>query len=71
MAYGEKLTFQGPLPEKIKLSAVKGLLNITYSQQIQVQRQDDKIFEVRRIAETIGVLPVLRVRIFFTGTPIS
>lgn len=46
VAYGEKLTFQGPLPEKIELSAVKGLLNITYSQQIQVQRQDDKIFEI-------------------------
>ncbi|XP_032954409.1 sialate O-acetylesterase isoform X2 [Rhinolophus ferrumequinum] len=46
VAYGEKLTFQGPLPEKIKLSAVKGLLNITYSQQIQLQRQDDKIFEI-------------------------
>ncbi|XP_019565981.2 sialate O-acetylesterase isoform X1 [Rhinolophus sinicus] len=46
VAYGEKLTFQGPLPEKIELSAVKGLLNITYSQEIRVQRQDDTIFEI-------------------------
>lgn len=71
MAYGEMLTFQGPLPEKIELSAVKGLLNITYSQQIQVLRQDDKIFEVRRIAETIGVPPVLGVRISSTVMPVS
>nr|XP_017534975.2 sialate O-acetylesterase isoform X1 [Manis javanica] len=46
VAYGEKLIFQGPLPEKIELLADKGLLNLTYSQQVQVQRQDDKIFEV-------------------------
>lgn len=47
VAYGEKqLIFQGPLPEKIELLADKGLLNIRYSQQIQVQRQDDKIFEI-------------------------
>jgi hypothetical protein len=51
VAYGEKnLTFQGPLPEKIQLFAHKGLLSLTYSQQIQVQRRDNKIFEVRRIA---------------------
>ncbi|ELK09798.1 sialate O-acetylesterase [Pteropus alecto] len=47
VAYGEKqLIFQGPLPEKIELLADKGLLNLMYSQQIQVQRQDDKIFEI-------------------------
>ncbi|XP_054448634.1 sialate O-acetylesterase [Pteronotus mesoamericanus] len=47
VAYGEKqLTFQGPLPEKTELLADKGLLNLTYSQQILVQRQDDKIFEI-------------------------
>lgn len=47
VAYGEKqLLFQGPLPEEIELSAVKGLLNITYTQHIQVQKQDDKIFEI-------------------------
>ncbi|XP_066221196.1 sialate O-acetylesterase isoform X1 [Saccopteryx leptura] len=45
VAYGEKLIFQGPLPEKMVLLADKGLLNLTYSQQILVQRQDDKIFE--------------------------
>nr|XP_020013417.1 sialate O-acetylesterase isoform X1 [Castor canadensis] len=47
VAYGEKnLTFQGPLPEKIQLFAHKGLLSLTYSQQIQVQRRDNKIFEI-------------------------
>ncbi|XP_008584623.1 PREDICTED: sialate O-acetylesterase isoform X1 [Galeopterus variegatus] len=47
VAYGEKkLTFQGPLPEKIELLAHKGLLNLTYYQQIQVQRQDNKVFEI-------------------------
>ncbi|XP_024413174.1 sialate O-acetylesterase isoform X1 [Desmodus rotundus] len=47
VAYGEKqLTFQGPLPEKIELLADEGLLNLTYSQQILVRRQDDRIFEV-------------------------
>ncbi|XP_054568751.1 sialate O-acetylesterase isoform X4 [Eptesicus fuscus] len=47
VAYGEKtLTFQGPLPEKIERLADKGLLSLTYSQQIEVQRQDDKIFEI-------------------------
>ncbi|XP_008519310.2 sialate O-acetylesterase [Equus przewalskii] len=46
VAYGEKnLIFQGPLPEKIELLTDKGLLNLTYSQQIHVQRQD-KIFEI-------------------------
>lgn len=72
MAYGEKqLIFQGPLPEKIELLADKGLLNIRYSQQIQVQRQDDKIFEVRGRAETIGVPSVLKVRMSSTAKPIS
>lgn len=57
VAYGEKqLTFQGPVPEKIELLADQGLLNLTYSQQIHVQRRDDKIFEVRRGAETTGFL---------------
>ncbi|XP_047608123.1 sialate O-acetylesterase isoform X3 [Phacochoerus africanus] len=46
VAYGEKLTFQGPLPQKMELLADRGLLNLTYSQQILVQRQDKKIFEV-------------------------
>ncbi|XP_027801292.1 sialate O-acetylesterase isoform X1 [Marmota flaviventris] len=47
VAYGEKnLIFQGPLPENIELLAHKGLLNLTYYQQVQVQRQDDKIFEI-------------------------
>ena len=69
MAYGEKVIFQGPLPEKMELLADKGLLNLMYSQEIQVQRQD-KIFEVR-IVETTGVRPVLGVRIFSTLKPIS
>ncbi|XP_003417536.1 sialate O-acetylesterase isoform X1 [Loxodonta africana] len=47
MAYDEKhLTFQGPLLEKIELLVDKGLLNLTYYQKIQVQRQDNKIFEI-------------------------
>ncbi|XP_037697773.1 sialate O-acetylesterase isoform X2 [Choloepus didactylus] len=47
VAYGEKnLIFQGPLPEKIELMVGKGLLNLTYSQKIQVQRLDNKIFEI-------------------------
>lgn len=46
LAYGEKLIFQGPLPQKIELLADKRLLNLTYSQPIKVQRRDDKIFEV-------------------------
>ncbi|XP_010627021.1 sialate O-acetylesterase isoform X2 [Fukomys damarensis] len=47
VAYDEKnLIFQGPLPEKIELLAHKGLLNLTYYQKIQVQRQDKKIFEI-------------------------
>lgn len=72
VAYGEKqLIFQGPLPEKIELLADKGLLNLMYSQQIQVQRQDDKIFEVRGRAETIGVPPVLGVSVSSTAKPIS
>lgn len=47
VAYGEKtLAFQGPLPEKMELLADEGLLSVTYSQEIEVQRQDDKIFEM-------------------------
>eukprot|EP00069_Balaena_mysticetus_P009280 bmy_20176T0 len=52
VAYGAKLTFQGPLPQKIELLGDMGLLNLTYSQPIQVQRHN-KIFEVRT-AETIS-----------------
>ncbi|XP_024596488.1 sialate O-acetylesterase isoform X4 [Neophocaena asiaeorientalis asiaeorientalis] len=44
VAYGAKLTFQGPLPQKIELLGDMGLLNLTYSQPIQVQRHN-KIFE--------------------------
>ncbi|XP_051012155.1 sialate O-acetylesterase [Acomys russatus] len=47
VAYGEKnLTFQGPLPKKIKLLAQKRLLSLKYDQEIQVQRQDNKTFEI-------------------------
>ncbi|XP_059786127.1 sialate O-acetylesterase [Balaenoptera ricei] len=45
VAYGAKLTFQGPLPQKIELLGDMGLLNLTYSQPIQVQRHN-KIFEI-------------------------
>lgn len=57
VAYGAKLTFQGPLPQKIELLGDMGLLNLTYSQPIQVQRHNNKIFEVRT-AETVGIHPV-------------
>ncbi|XP_054934624.1 sialate O-acetylesterase isoform X3 [Physeter macrocephalus] len=46
VAYGAKLTFQGPLPQKIELLGNMGLLNLTYSQPIQVQRHNNKIFEI-------------------------
>ncbi|XP_060160206.1 sialate O-acetylesterase isoform X3 [Globicephala melas] len=46
VAYGAKLTFQGPLPQKIELLGDMGLLNLTYSQPIQVQRHNNKIFEI-------------------------
>lgn len=47
VAYGEKnLTFQGPLPKKIELLARNELLNLTYDQEIQVQRKDNKTFEI-------------------------
>lgn len=47
VAYGEKnLTFQGPLPKKIELLAHKELLNLTYDQELQVQRKDNKTFEI-------------------------
>jgi len=45
VAYGEKLVFQGPLPENMELLADKGLLNLTYSLEIQVQRQHN-LFEI-------------------------
>ena len=71
MAYGEKqLTFQGPLPEKIELLADEGLLNLTYSQQILVRRQDDRIFEVRT-AETTGAPPVWGLGNSSTVRPVS
>lgn len=71
VAYGEKqLTFQGPLPEKIELLAEEGLLNLTYSQRILVQRRDDRIFEVR-MAERTGAPPVWGRRVPSTVRPVS
>ncbi|XP_006892862.1 PREDICTED: sialate O-acetylesterase [Elephantulus edwardii] len=47
VAYGEKnLIFQGPLPKKMEVLFSKRLLNLTYQQQIQVQRLDKQIFEI-------------------------
>ncbi|XP_054986333.1 sialate O-acetylesterase [Sorex araneus] len=46
VAYGEKVTFQGPMPEKIEVLAEEGRLNLTYSQQIQVAVRSDTIFTV-------------------------
>ncbi|XP_058520025.1 sialate O-acetylesterase isoform X1 [Ochotona princeps] len=47
MVYGEKdLIFQGPLPEKIEFLAHQESINLTYYQQIQLQRQDNNIFQI-------------------------
>ncbi|XP_074072525.1 sialate O-acetylesterase isoform X2 [Macrotis lagotis] len=47
VAYGEKmLPFQGPLPETLVLLVDKELLKLEYHQKIQVQKQDDKIYEI-------------------------
>ncbi|XP_044524297.1 sialate O-acetylesterase [Gracilinanus agilis] len=47
VAYGEKmLPYQGPLPEKTELLADKKFLKLDYDQKIQVQKLDDKIYEI-------------------------
>ncbi|XP_069737981.1 sialate O-acetylesterase isoform X2 [Phaenicophaeus curvirostris] len=47
VAYGEKdLVFQGPYPTRAVLEVSRGLLNVTYSQELLCQRRDVPAFEV-------------------------
>lgn len=46
VGYGEKLLFQGPMPEKIQFMEHEGLLILTYTQQIQVITMDTRLFMV-------------------------
>lgn len=49
VAYGEKdLVFQGPYPTRAILEVTRGLLNVTYSQELVCRRRDTRAFEVRR-----------------------
>ncbi|XP_064029249.1 sialate O-acetylesterase isoform X5 [Pogoniulus pusillus] len=48
VAYGERsLVFQGPYPARATLEVTKGLLNVTYSQELLWRRRDAAGFEVR------------------------
>ncbi|XP_074783337.1 sialate O-acetylesterase [Athene noctua] len=47
VAYGEKnVIFQGPYPTRAVLEVTRGLLNITYSQELIWRRRDTRAFEV-------------------------
>ncbi|XP_074018548.1 sialate O-acetylesterase [Numenius arquata] len=47
VAYGEKdVVFQGPYPTQAILEVTKGLLNLTYSQELVCRRRDTQAFEV-------------------------
>ncbi|NXW24991.1 SIAE acetylesterase, partial [Circaetus pectoralis] len=47
VAYGEKdLVFQGPYPTRAVLEVTRGLLNVTYSQELVCRRRDTQAFEV-------------------------
>ncbi|NXX55356.1 SIAE acetylesterase, partial [Scopus umbretta] len=47
VAYGEKdLVFQGPYPTGAVLEVTRGLLNVTYSQELVYRRRDTRAFEV-------------------------
>ncbi|NWS77944.1 SIAE acetylesterase, partial [Crotophaga sulcirostris] len=47
VAYGEKdLVFQGPYPTHAVLEVSRGLLNVTYSQELLCHRKDTTAFEV-------------------------
>ncbi|NXK14322.1 SIAE acetylesterase, partial [Herpetotheres cachinnans] len=49
VAYGEKdLVFQGPYPTRAILEVTRGLLNVTYSQELVCRRRDTQAFEVRK-----------------------
>ncbi|NXY20842.1 SIAE acetylesterase, partial [Atrichornis clamosus] len=48
VAYGDKdLVFQGPYPTRAILEVTRGLLNVTYSQELICRRRDAQAFEVR------------------------
>lgn len=46
VAYGEKLLFQGPIPEKIQFLERERLLLLIYTQQIQLIKTDTKLFMI-------------------------
>ncbi|NXG23449.1 SIAE acetylesterase, partial [Grallaria varia] len=47
VAYGDKdLVFQGPYPIRVVLEVTRGLLNITYSQELVCRQRDMQSFEV-------------------------
>lgn len=48
VAYGDKeLVFQGPYPTRAVLEVTRGLLNVTYSQELVCRQRDAQAFEVR------------------------
>ncbi|NXU19540.1 SIAE acetylesterase, partial [Pardalotus punctatus] len=48
VAYGDKdLVFQGPYPTRAILDVSRGLLNVTYSQELICRQRDAQTFEVR------------------------
>ncbi|NXS14974.1 SIAE acetylesterase, partial [Neodrepanis coruscans] len=48
VAYGDKhLVFQGPYPTRAILEVTRGLLNVTYSQELICRQRDTQAFEVR------------------------
>ncbi|XP_030919778.1 sialate O-acetylesterase isoform X1 [Geospiza fortis] len=48
VAYGDKdLVFQGPFPTRAVLEVTRGLLNVTYSQELMWRQRDAQAFEVR------------------------
>ncbi|XP_038017188.1 sialate O-acetylesterase isoform X2 [Motacilla alba alba] len=48
VAYGDKgLVFQGPYPTRAVLEVTRGLLNVTYSQELICRQRDAQAFEVR------------------------
>uniref|UniRef100_A0A8C3HBQ7 Sialic acid acetylesterase n=1 Tax=Chrysemys picta bellii TaxID=8478 RepID=A0A8C3HBQ7_CHRPI len=48
VAYGEKgLVFQGPYPTKVVVDGARGLINVTYGQELLLLLMHDRIFEVR------------------------
>lgn len=48
VAYGDKdLVFQGPYPTRAILEVTRGLLNVTYNQELICRHRDAQAFEVR------------------------